>query len=47
MLHPNDILLVAGKGAETVQVTQRGAIPWSDRKVIERILMEIESQVMV
>ncbi len=42
-----DILLVAGKGAETVQVTQQWSIPWNDRKVIERILMEIESQVMV
>ncbi len=47
MLQPNDILLVAGKGAETVQVTQKGSIPWNDRKVIERILMEIESQVMI
>lgn len=42
-----DILLVAGKGAETVQVTQQWSIPWNDRKVIERILMEIESQVMI
>ena len=47
MLHPGDILLSAGKGAETVQVTQKGSIPWSDRLVIERILMEIESQVML
>lgn len=46
MLHPGDILLAAGKWAETVQVTQAGAIPWNDRKVIERILMEIESQVI-
>ncbi len=47
MLHPGDILLAAGKGAETVQVTQKWSIPWNDRQVIERILMEIESQVMV
>lgn len=47
MLKKGDILLVAGKGAETVQVTQTGAIPWNDRKVIERILMEIEAQVMI
>lgn len=47
MLHPGDILLAAGKWAETVQVTQRWSIPWNDRKVIERTLMEIESQVMV
>ena len=47
MLQPGDVLLAAGKWAETVQVTQKWAIPWNDRKVIERILMEIESQVMV
>lgn len=47
MLEKGDILLVAGKGAETVQVTESGPIPWNDRKVIERILMEIEAQVMV
>lgn len=46
MLHPGDVLLAAGKWAETVLVTNAGPIPWSDRKVIERILMEIESQVI-
>lgn len=47
MLQPGDILLAAGKWAETVQVLQSGPRPWNDRQVIERILMEIESQVMV
>lgn len=47
MLKRGDILLVAGKWAETVQVTQKGSIPYNDRKVIEKILMEIEAQVMV
>lgn len=47
MLQKWDILFAAGKGAETVQVLQSGSRPWSDRKVIERILAEIESQVMV
>ncbi len=47
ILQKGDILLCAGKGAETVQVTQKWPIPWNDRKIIERILMEIESQVMV
>lgn len=47
MLKPGDILLAAGKWAETVQVTQKWAVSWNDKKVIERILMEIESQVMV
>ncbi len=47
MLREGDVLLVAGKWAETVQVTQKWPIPWNDRKVIERILMEIDAQVMV
>jgi UDP-N-acetylmuramoyl-L-alanyl-D-glutamate--2,6-diaminopimelate ligase len=47
MLKKWDILLVAWKWAESVQVTQKWSISWNDRKVIERILMEIEAQVMV
>ena len=47
MLQKWDMLLIAGKGAETVQVTQKWSIPWNDRKVIERILMEIDAHVMV
>lgn len=47
MLHPWDILIVAGKWAETVQVTQKWPIKWNDRKVIEKILMEIDAQVIV
>lgn len=47
MLRKWDVLLAAGKGAETVQVLQSGSRPWNDRRVIERILAEIESQVMV
>ncbi len=47
MLEPGDVLIVAGKWAETVQVTQAWSIKWNDRQVIERILMEIEAQVMV
>ena len=47
MLSPGDVLLAAGKWAEIVQVTQAGSIPWNDRKMIEKILMEIEAQVMI
>jgi len=47
MLKKWDILLVAWKGAESVQVTQKWSIAWNDRKVIEKILMEIEAQVML
>ncbi len=47
MLRPGDVLIVAGKGAETVQVTQKWSIKWNDRKVIEAILMEIDAQIMI
>lgn len=47
MLQEGDALLVAGKGAETVLVTNQGPVAWNDRKMIEKILMEIEAQVMV
>lgn len=47
MLGPGDVLIVAGKWAETVQVTQRWNIEWNDRQVIERILIEIDAQIMV
>jgi UDP-N-acetylmuramoyl-L-alanyl-D-glutamate--2,6-diaminopimelate ligase len=47
MLAEGDVLIIAGKWAETVQVTNAGPIEWSDRRVTERILMEIEAQVMV
>jgi UDP-N-acetylmuramoyl-L-alanyl-D-glutamate--2,6-diaminopimelate ligase len=47
MLQKGDVLLVAGKWAETVQITNQGPRPYNDRKVIEQILMEIEAQVMV
>lgn len=47
MLKSGDVLIVAGKGAETVQVTNAGAIPWNDRQMIEKILMEIETQILV
>lgn len=33
-----NIVLIAGKGCETVQVTNNGPIPWSDRKIAEEIL---------
>lgn len=33
-----NIVLIAGKGCETVQMTHVGPIPWSDRKIAEEIL---------
>lgn len=35
---PWDTILIAGKWCETVQVTNEGVIPWSDRNIVEEIL---------
>ena len=40
---PGDVVLVAGKGAETVMVTNSGTVPWNDKAVIRRILEEVAS----
>jgi UDP-N-acetylmuramoyl-L-alanyl-D-glutamate--2,6-diaminopimelate ligase len=37
---PGDIVLLAGKGHEKVQVTQKGSIPFDDVDVAERVLRE-------
>ncbi len=40
---PGDVVLVAGKGAETVMVTNSGSVPWSDKAVIRKILEEVDA----
>ncbi|MCK9272461.1 UDP-N-acetylmuramoyl-L-alanyl-D-glutamate--2,6-diaminopimelate ligase [Candidatus Gracilibacteria bacterium] len=40
---PNDIILIAGKGAETAQITNAGPIPWSDVSITRKILIEMEN----
>lgn len=47
MLRKGDVFIVAGKGAETVQVTQHGAIAWNDRQVITQMLAEIDTQILM
>jgi len=37
---PGDIVLLAGKGHEKVQVTQKGSIPFDDVEIAQRILRE-------
>jgi UDP-N-acetylmuramoyl-L-alanyl-D-glutamate--2,6-diaminopimelate ligase len=37
---PGDIVLIAGKGHERVQVTQKGSIPFDDVDVAQHILRE-------
>jgi UDP-N-acetylmuramoyl-L-alanyl-D-glutamate--2,6-diaminopimelate ligase len=37
-----DVIVIAGKWAESVQVTQKWAIPWNDANVVRRILQEID-----
>lgn len=43
---PGDVVLLAGKGAETVMVTNSGSIPWNDAETTRRILEEMESNVL-
>lgn len=37
-----DFLIVAGKWAETMQVTNKWPIPWNDKKIISAILREMD-----
>lgn len=39
---PNDVVLIAGKGSESVIVRNDGKHPWKDADVVHRILDEIE-----
>jgi UDP-N-acetylmuramoyl-L-alanyl-D-glutamate--2,6-diaminopimelate ligase len=43
MAEPGDVVLVAGKGAETVMVTNAGSVPWSDKAVVRKILEELDA----
>ncbi|MBU1699593.1 MAG: UDP-N-acetylmuramoyl-L-alanyl-D-glutamate--2,6-diaminopimelate ligase [Candidatus Eisenbacteria bacterium] len=42
-LEPGDLLLVAGRGAETIQDFGREKIPFDDRQVVREILLEISN----
>lgn len=42
MAQANDVLLIAGKWAETVQVTNKWPISWSDIGITRKILLEME-----
>ncbi len=42
MARPQDVILVLGKGAEKVMVTKDGFIPWSDRGVLEELLVKYQ-----
>ena len=35
-----DIVLIAGKGSENVQITNAGSIPWNDKEEVLRVLGE-------
>ena len=47
MMEDDDILLLAGKWSETIQITQKWPIPWSDRHTTERLLSEIQTQELI
>lgn len=42
-----DVVLIAGKWAESIQVTNAGAIEWDDRVVVRKILQEIDENEMM
>lgn len=42
MARPDDIILLAGKGAEEVIVRNTGAEPWSDVQMVQKIAREIQ-----
>jgi UDP-N-acetylmuramoyl-L-alanyl-D-glutamate--2,6-diaminopimelate ligase len=43
---PGDVIVIAWKWAESVQVTQKGPIPWNDANVVRRILQELEENTL-
>ncbi len=43
MAEQGDVVLIAGKGAETVMVTNAGSVPWSDKAVVRKILEELDA----
>lgn len=43
----DDAVIIAGKGAETTQVTNTGSITWDDRVITRKILREIDENEIV
>lgn len=46
MAKPGDAVILAGKGAESVLVTNNGSIPWSDKVVVRKVLDELEANTL-
>ncbi|MDD2565446.1 MAG: UDP-N-acetylmuramoyl-L-alanyl-D-glutamate--2,6-diaminopimelate ligase [Candidatus Gracilibacteria bacterium] len=47
MAQKSDLIIIAGKGAETLQITNKGPINWSDVGTVKKILKEIEDNELV
>ena len=47
MAKPGDVVLLAGKGCETVLVTNDGAVPWSDVEEAKKVFAELEDNQIV
>lgn len=42
-----DIVLIAGKWDEHVRITNRGAVPWHDKTLVEKILKELDDNTVM
>jgi UDP-N-acetylmuramoyl-L-alanyl-D-glutamate--2,6-diaminopimelate ligase len=42
MARPQDVVLVTGKGAEKVMAVGDKLVPWSDRQVLEELLVKYQ-----
>jgi UDP-N-acetylmuramoyl-L-alanyl-D-glutamate--2,6-diaminopimelate ligase len=47
MAQKDDVIIIAGKWAETSQVTNSGTIAWDDRAVTRKILQEIDENEII
>jgi UDP-N-acetylmuramyl tripeptide synthase len=43
----DDVVIIAGKWAETAQVTNTGSIAWDDRVITRKILREMDENEIV
>lgn len=47
MAKSGDVVLLAGKGCETVLVTNEGSVPWNEVAVVQKVFLELEDNQIV